>query len=459
MDPLVRRAPLRAVRSGVWGLLVLAAFTLATAAAAAEPLFGSAAGDAALADQLAAVPADAVASDAPVVRLVGGTGIPGRGLLDGALDDIPGLGPGAVTAASVSVETRPLEVAALAVRERRWHPRAGTALRRRRPRPLPGPGRAPHPGERPAASGFQNRWRTGSPCVRRRDHGGTRHPLPGPIDPDHRGRQLRRRLGRSDAGGPARHAPLVLPARVGAGGQRVRCAAGLPGGHATSRRRPQLAKADRRPAALLDRGASSSRRAVAGRRPGRPSTGCTTCRSRSATPRWSAEPVGPLREQVVSGLPHLVSAAEKVAAQTRTWTTAAAARRASRSGCSRWPGSPSSARCGAPSSCGTAVTLGHPTGRCGWAGRARGAAGRRPRLAARHRAGLAGRCRGVGTVGAVSAGPSLATGSGPGGDRRRGRLPRGRGRHPRRRLAGGAAARAPPRPAVAVGARPGARRG
>ena len=44
MDPLVRRAPLRAVRSGVWGLLVLAAFTLATAAAAAEPLFGSAAG-------------------------------------------------------------------------------------------------------------------------------------------------------------------------------------------------------------------------------------------------------------------------------------------------------------------------------------------------------------------------------------------------------------------------------
>ena len=47
--------------------------------------------------------------DAPVVRLVGGTGIPGRGLLDGALDDIPGLGPSAVTAASVSVETRPLE--------------------------------------------------------------------------------------------------------------------------------------------------------------------------------------------------------------------------------------------------------------------------------------------------------------------------------------------------------------
>ncbi|QTE27966.1 hypothetical protein [Pengzhenrongella sicca] len=106
MGPLVRRAALRLTRSGPWSLLVLGAFVLLCAATAAAPLFASAAGNAALTDQLTAVPANAPAGSAPVVRLVGGPGALGEGRLAGALEEIPGLAPGAVTAASLGVEQR-----------------------------------------------------------------------------------------------------------------------------------------------------------------------------------------------------------------------------------------------------------------------------------------------------------------------------------------------------------------
>ncbi|RYV49679.1 hypothetical protein [Pengzhenrongella frigida] len=104
MGPLVRRSPLRLLRDGPWGLLVAGAFLLVCSAAASAPIFAEASGNAAFADQLAAVPATANAGSAPVVRLVGGAGLGGRDRLGGMLDRVPGLGPATVTATSVGVE-------------------------------------------------------------------------------------------------------------------------------------------------------------------------------------------------------------------------------------------------------------------------------------------------------------------------------------------------------------------
>ncbi|MGV8966297.1 MAG: hypothetical protein ACOH2F_08455 [Cellulomonas sp.] len=104
MGPLVRRSPLRLLRDGPWGLLVAGAFLLVCSAAASAPIFAEASGNAAFADQLATVPVTASANSAPVVRLVGGSGLGGRDRLGGLLDQIPGLGPATVTATSVGVE-------------------------------------------------------------------------------------------------------------------------------------------------------------------------------------------------------------------------------------------------------------------------------------------------------------------------------------------------------------------
>jgi hypothetical protein len=67
--PLWHRSTLRLVRGGA-GLLVLGAFTLLGAAAAATAPFNEAAGNAGLRSVLATVPADAAAGQAPVVRVV-----------------------------------------------------------------------------------------------------------------------------------------------------------------------------------------------------------------------------------------------------------------------------------------------------------------------------------------------------------------------------------------------------
>jgi hypothetical protein len=106
MGPLVRRAALRSLHDGPWTLLVLAAFTVACAAAAAIPMFATAVANAALADQITSVPAQTRAGAAPVVRLVGGEGAAGERRLAGMLDDVPGLGTRSRTAASIGAETK-----------------------------------------------------------------------------------------------------------------------------------------------------------------------------------------------------------------------------------------------------------------------------------------------------------------------------------------------------------------
>ncbi|GAB3591898.1 hypothetical protein GCM10027446_11420 [Angustibacter peucedani] len=106
MQPLWRRAPGREV-AGAWGGLVLSAFVLLAAAAASGPVFAEASSGAAVADQLRVVPDGAPAGDGPVVRVVGGVNLVGRGNLRGALDDVPGLGEPVVTAASVGRELLP----------------------------------------------------------------------------------------------------------------------------------------------------------------------------------------------------------------------------------------------------------------------------------------------------------------------------------------------------------------
>jgi len=109
VGPLARRSLLRLPLSGVWAFLVAGAFLLLALAAAAAPLFAEAAANAALVARLATVAPGALAVDAPVVRIVGGQGTAGRGLIDGALDEIPGLTPGFATAVSIGLETRSKE--------------------------------------------------------------------------------------------------------------------------------------------------------------------------------------------------------------------------------------------------------------------------------------------------------------------------------------------------------------
>ncbi|RKS75520.1 putative ABC transport system permease protein [Motilibacter peucedani] len=106
-SPLWLSAALRLPGSGVWGLLVVAAFTVLSAAAASEPLFAEAGRNAAMRSALEAVPPGARAADAPVVRVVGGGGTR-RSTDDLAerLRRIPGLTPPHTTAVSVAAELR-----------------------------------------------------------------------------------------------------------------------------------------------------------------------------------------------------------------------------------------------------------------------------------------------------------------------------------------------------------------
>src|SRR3954467_914746 len=106
MGPLARRSMGRLIRSGVWGWLVAGAFVLLASAAAAAPLFAEASGNAALIARLAVVPSNALAADAPVVRLVGGVGTAGQYQIDDGFWRIPGLTRGFGTASSIGVETR-----------------------------------------------------------------------------------------------------------------------------------------------------------------------------------------------------------------------------------------------------------------------------------------------------------------------------------------------------------------
>jgi hypothetical protein len=105
MGPLSRRAPWRLFRSGPWGLLVAGAFLILAAAAASVPCFEEAAANAAMDARLAAVPANAAAGSAPVVRVVGGELLAARKDRAEGLADIPGLGPGSATAGSFGVES------------------------------------------------------------------------------------------------------------------------------------------------------------------------------------------------------------------------------------------------------------------------------------------------------------------------------------------------------------------
>lgn len=104
--PLVRRAPVRLLGSGAGGALLAAAFALFAVTAAAPPLFTDSAGNAALAAQLRAVPGSASADTGPVVRVVGSPRAQGDGAR--TLSRIPGLGPTVTTASSIGVELHPL---------------------------------------------------------------------------------------------------------------------------------------------------------------------------------------------------------------------------------------------------------------------------------------------------------------------------------------------------------------
>ena len=84
--PLWRRAPLRGLREGAWSLVVVAAFLLAAASAAADVLSVAGWRTAATARVLEAVPDDAVAATAPVLRIAAAPG-PGS-QLDGLLADV-----------------------------------------------------------------------------------------------------------------------------------------------------------------------------------------------------------------------------------------------------------------------------------------------------------------------------------------------------------------------------------
>jgi hypothetical protein len=108
-SPLWRRAPTRLLHAGTWGVLVVAAFLLLTSAAAAVPMFTAAARNASLALTLRAVPPNALASESAVVRLNGGrtpTADRQRQLL-AELTRIPGLSRPVVSGGSVGNEVAP----------------------------------------------------------------------------------------------------------------------------------------------------------------------------------------------------------------------------------------------------------------------------------------------------------------------------------------------------------------
>ena len=108
--PLWRRSALRLLRGGPWGVLVIGAFTLLGAAAAAEAPFTEAAANASLATVLATVPEGAAAAQAPVVRVVGGSTSPkveDQQLTAARVAAIPGLGPVSLSGFSIGAEIDP----------------------------------------------------------------------------------------------------------------------------------------------------------------------------------------------------------------------------------------------------------------------------------------------------------------------------------------------------------------
>jgi outer membrane protein W len=70
-SPLLKAAVTGWVRQGAWAVLVLAAFAVASLAAASAPLHNEASGNAVFAERVAAVAPTATQSEAPVVRVSG----------------------------------------------------------------------------------------------------------------------------------------------------------------------------------------------------------------------------------------------------------------------------------------------------------------------------------------------------------------------------------------------------
>ncbi len=323
MGPLLRRAALRSAREGPWGLLVAAAFTVACAAAAAAPVFTAAVADAALADQLAVVPPTAQAADAPVVRLVGGTGVPGQGRLRDALDDVPGLGRQTGTAASVGVETSGWDVRLTPFVS--WHGHTERvrlfgdddlpdALVSASGGPLPGAAAGdgpavwlPQPVVERLGARAGDRVTIG---VRRLDEAtstqvvlaGAYEVGPGgrlPADPPGTRRWTYRR-----AAVPVDSEFGVLPAFLAV--TDVRTATVVAGRIGDDLLHSVEAQLDPPTPSL-----KQAERTVAGVR---------ALQVEVRDPALAGERAGVLRQQVVSGLPQLVGSAEQVAAQTRTWT-------------------------------------------------------------------------------------------------------------------------------------------
>jgi hypothetical protein len=100
------RAPLRLVRGGTWGALVTVVFLSLAVAAAAHPLAERGAQDAAMSLSLAAVPEDARAAEAPVLRLTDG-GELSQTRQERFLDQVravPGLSDPEISGGSIGVE-------------------------------------------------------------------------------------------------------------------------------------------------------------------------------------------------------------------------------------------------------------------------------------------------------------------------------------------------------------------
>ncbi len=332
MGPLARRSPWRLARSGAWGLLVAGAFLLLATAAAAGPIFAEATDNASLDDRLAAVPASAVAAEAPVVRVVGGLGAADQARLAKDLAGIPGLSPARSTAFSTGVESNPIT---------RFDPfvSAGPGdARTARARIFADDDLAhslvPAPGSKASAPASA----TGEAQVW----------LPAPVaatlkvavgDQVHVGVQLRERSTRT----PARVAGIYA---VGPGG---RLPADPPGVHEWSLRRAEVptdSEFRTLPASLIVTDVATAARlapaigdellfSVEARLQPHPrlnqarATAAAVLRSQDEVRDTGSSGSGPLdvdrHEQVISGLPSIVGDAGDVADRTRAWTSTAEA--------------------------------------------------------------------------------------------------------------------------------------
>jgi putative ABC transport system permease protein len=325
MGPLVRGAAQRSLREGPWVLLVVAAFAVACAAAAVAPVFTAAVASAALGDQIAAVPDDAQAADSPVVRLVGGTGAPGAGRLAHGLDDVPGLGPATRTAASLGAETKSWDevfesFVSLNGRSERVRLFGDDGM----PGALVTASGGPLPAAPKASTDAPAIWLP-QPVVERL---GAR-----PGDALQLGVRTRHEV---------RTAPVLLAGAYGVGPDG-RLPADPPGTHRWSYRRgsvpvdsefgvvpAHLAVTDVAGAGELgeevgDEILYSLEAPLASRSPTlretqRTVAGVHDLQVALRDPQLVGDQVGPTREHVVSGLPHLVAAAQAVTSQTRTWT-------------------------------------------------------------------------------------------------------------------------------------------